>query len=105
MPSGTSDAPPNYPSNSGDYGNKDFSSANDAQRVVGLGNETETVLVVAPPGNSGIIYIGFDDEVTTSNGVPLEAGAGLSFDVDANELGVFAVADTANDSLRYLFVS
>lgn len=105
MPTGSSDSPPQYPSNSGDYGVESFTSADEAERLVDLGNETESILVLAPPGNGGIIYLGFDDEVDSNNGIPLDAGSGVSFDIDTDQLGLFAAADTIGDEARWIYTS
>lgn len=101
MPGGSS-ATQDVPLNEAeDYDSLAFTSANNNQRVVDLSDETQVVIIVAHPNNSGIIFIGFDDNVTVTNGLPLESGGSTVLPVDASTLGVFAVADTAADELRY----
>lgn len=84
-----------------DYDSLAFATANDEQRVFDLNDETQLVIVVADPGNTGIIYIGFDDNLTTNNGLPLESGGSTVLPIDVSQLGVFALADTAGDEIRY----
>lgn len=105
MPGGATDNPHDVPATSGDYESSSFTAANEPERVVGIGTETESILIFADTGNSGTLYVGFDDDVSTSTGIPLVAGAGLSFDIDTNQLGLFIVADTIGDGYRYIFTS
>lgn len=84
-----------------DYDGIGFTSANDSQRVVDLNDETQVVILVAHPDNNGIIYVGFDDNLSTGNGLPLSAGGSTVLPVDASQLGVFALADTVGDEIRY----
>ena len=95
---GTQDVPINEAE---DYDRVQFATANDEQRVIDLNDETQVVILVAHPNNSGIIYVGFDDEVTDNTGLPLASGGSTVLPIDASTLGVFALADTIGDELRY----
>lgn len=83
----------------------EFALANEPERVVPIGTETTTVAIVAHPDNSGLIFIGFDDEMTSDDTIPLQAGASMSVDIDANQQGLFALADTIGDEIRWMAVN
>lgn len=101
--SGGSTATQNVPSNKV-VGNDDitFAVTDNAERVVPIGDETASVAIAAHPDNSGIIYVGFDDEMSEDSGFPLVAGTTLSMDIDANQEGIFALADTIGDEVRWI---
>lgn len=84
------------------YGDTTPSSANDATLVFPLGTETESVAIIAHPDNSDKMFIGFDDNLDTSNGFPLESGASLTIDLDVAQQGIYAVAETQGDSVRFI---
>ena len=91
------------PSNEGfGPGGVAFVSTDEAERLVPLGTETSTVAVKALEDNEGVIYVGYTDDVDSSNGFPLSAGQGVSFDLDANQQGIFAAADTVGDEVRWI---
>lgn len=84
-----------------EYDSLEFASANDEQRVFDVDSQTQAIVIAAHPNNSGVVFIGFDDDVTVNNGLPLSAGGHIILPVDASTVGVFAVADTLGDELRY----
>jgi hypothetical protein len=71
-----------------------------AERVTPLNIETSSVLVVAPPGNSGTVWVGFDDAMGTGEGVPLNAEQGVSFGLDTSQQPIYAVEGTAGDAVN-----
>lgn len=79
-----------------------FTTANDPERIIGVGIETSSVLLRTNPDNNGVIYVGFDDDVTTSNGFPMEPGDAITISIDVAEEGIWAVADTQNDDIRWI---
>lgn len=92
---------PTQPQNVGaDYGVTTLAASNDPEIVFPTDTNTKSIFVIAPPGNSGVVYLGWDDDVTTSNGVPLQSGSGISFDIDTFNAQLYAVADTGGDELR-----
>lgn len=84
------------------YDVKTFSNANNADQIIAAGTVTGSVIIRTNPNNGGIVYIGFDSNVTTSNGFPLEAGDSISIDIDVDKESLWGVADTANDDVRWL---
>lgn len=90
------------PDTDGGYGVEDVNSAGETEVLVGA-SRTSSVLIRAGDGNSGTIYIGFDDDVSSSNGMFLSSGESLSIDVDNSESPIFFTGDNAGDEVRYLF--
>ena len=106
MPGGSVSSSSSDVSNEGAGNDKlDFSSTGSPKRVVPIGTETESVAVIANPNNTGIIFIGFNEDVTSSDGFPLEAGVSLSLDLDVNQDDLHAVADSSGDSLHWIALS
>lgn len=102
MPGGSTGTP-DQPSNKGaGYDSIAFTSADEGQRVTEIGNETQSIAIIAHPDNDGFIYVGFDEEVTSSDGFILPPSISVTLDVDANNQGVFAAADTVGDELRWI---
>lgn len=74
------------------------------------------VVIKALAANTGIVYVGFDADVTASNGFPLAAGAQQSFDValftDAdptaastgNLANIYVIGSAANQGVAYFGV-
>lgn len=97
---------PDAPSNNGIGPDSiEFAIANNAQRVVPLNTEVEEVAIRAMPGNEGLIYIGFSEDVTADTGFFLEASDSITLKVDTNQQGVYAMADTVGDELRWIALS
>lgn len=93
-------APP--ATDSAGYDVTSFSAANDPTEIITSGTVTGSVVLRAIPGNGGIVYIGFNSNVTTSNGFPLEAGDSLSLDIDIDKQPLWGTADTGGDEIRWL---
>lgn len=85
------------------YGNTDLETS-DAKSVIPADTESESWVIKAHQDNSGVVYLGWDDDVTTSNGFPLEAGDGLSVDINNSVQAVYGIAAAAGDSVRYMAV-
>jgi hypothetical protein len=91
----------NQPATDGvDYDNIALSDTDSTEVVVEGG--TGSILLVAHPANSDIVYLGWDEQVSSSNGLPLEAGAGASFDIDVSTQPIYAIADSSGDRLRFI---
>lgn len=88
-----------------DYDVATVGTANDPQEILGFDVSTSTIVLRAPSGNAGPIYIGFDTDVTTSNGFPIPADTGISIDIDNSEQQIFFVSANAGDELRYLAIN
>lgn len=87
-----------------DYNAETFSDADESQSVFDLETQSGSIIVRAHPDNDGIVYLGWDEEVTTENGFPLEAGDAITVDINVGSQGLFGVADTDGDELRYMAV-
>jgi len=78
-------------------------------RVVPSDLSTGSVLVKAFAGddsgqsaNQGVVYIGFDDEVSDENGMPLEPGEGVGFDIQNESQGIWAYPEVPGDQVRVI---
>lgn len=87
------------------YGVKQFVEAHDVDNVMDPTMETESWILRAHPDNQGIIYLGWDDDVTEDNGFPLSPGDATTMDMDNSKQVVYAIADTSGDELRYIATS
>lgn len=88
------------PASSGGYGQVDVGT--DAVPILDFDTSTLSVAVRAPDSNGEIVYVGFDEDVTTSDGFPLPAGEGVTFDLNASVQPVYAIAPAAGQEIRYL---
>lgn len=79
-----------------------FTSAGNAREIVGVGTETRDIAIIANPNNSGLIYIGFSETIDTNTAFPLEAGTAITMSLDANQVPVYAAADTVGDDVRWI---
>ncbi len=59
------------------------------------------VNIRASGNNTGIIYIGFLDSLTTSNGFPLNANDGISVPVPTLNL-IYLISDTVSQNIFWL---
>ena len=62
-----------------------------------------SVIVKADDDNSGDVYIGFSDKVSTSNGFRLKAGQGIELAID-NLSKIWLVATADNQKVHILWV-
>lgn len=76
-----------------------FLVTNDPERITPIGDNTQAVIFRADPNNGGIVYLGFQDDITTGEGIPLQAGEAFSAEININEQPMYGVADTANDTV------
>lgn len=86
------------------YGSTTLEGPAEAQVVLPVGAESRSIGLRAPEGNSGAVYIGWDDDITTSSGFPIYAEDSFSIDLDNTQQSIFAVSDNAGDELRYILV-
>lgn len=85
-----------------DYGRQVFETANSAERIFSLNLKSATILIRAHHDNSDDIFLGWDGDVTTTNGTPLEPGDTFTADLDVDKQNIWGVAETANDEVRFL---
>ena len=71
------------------------------EKVFSEVDETRFVVVVADKSNGNPIYWGWDDNVDSTNGVPLYAGQSLAIDIDVTEQNIYVSTDTGSQIYRY----
>lgn len=76
----------------------------DPEIVIPIDVESSSWVIKAPPANNDLVYIGWDDNLTTSNGFPLDAAEALSVDMNNQQQPLYGVAAQGGDELRYLTV-
>lgn len=74
----------------------------EATRVMPADLESGSYVVMADPGNDESIYLGWDDEVDESSGVPLGPGTGLAIDMDNQTQNLWAYSGTTGDRVAYM---
>lgn len=55
--------------------------------------------------NNGVVYVGFDDEVDSSTGFPLQDGESLGADLNLEAADLFLLPEVAGDSVRVLITN
>lgn len=94
------------PSTNGEGFNvEDLNAANDPQRIFPLDIESGSIIIRAAPGNAGNVHIGFDDTVSVNNGLMLEPGDTIGFDLDVSEQNIFFVGNNAGDEVRWMAIN
>lgn len=78
-----------------------LSSANTPVEIISSSADTRFIGIKAH-SNTGVIFIGWSASVDVNSGFPLEDGQSISFDLDVKEQPVYAVADTAGDTVRII---
>lgn len=53
-------------------------------------------------GNKGVIYLGFDEDVSDENGMPIEPGEGIGFDIQNQSQGIWAYPEVMGDQVRVI---
>lgn len=101
---GASTAGASTPSNEGTNGVEVLESTTDAERILDVGIETTSVSIRAPSDNAGDVFLGFDEDVDSSDGYPLEPGDAISLDIDISNAPMFAIPNNANDEVRFLAI-
>jgi len=95
--------PQDSPSTEGaGYGAVTLPAANQPTEAVPSTTETTSVLIRADINNSGAIYIGYDDQVTTANGLILDSGESVSLNLDISSQDIYFVGANAGDQVRWL---
>lgn len=69
------------------------------QSSLGTSTVPHSVVIQSVAANTGIVYVGGDNTVTTANGLQLEAGRSLSIDVVGVDQ-LWAVASAAGQDVR-----
>lgn len=64
------------------YGRLLVAAAGTNQRITTHSSKVAAILIKALTTNGGIIYVGFDDEVSAATGYELEAGDPLTIPID-----------------------
>lgn len=83
-----------------EYGQVDVGTT--ATSLFGIGNKTDSIVVRSLPGNGDITYIGWDSDVDSGSGFPLEAGDSLSVEIDVSSQEVYAIANSGTQTLAIL---
>lgn len=86
------------------YGEKLFDGSSDPEIVIPIGDESSSWIIKALSSNTGDVYVGWDDDVDSSNGFPLASGEAVSVDLDNSNQNVWAVSDNSNEGVRFLAV-
>lgn len=89
------------PNEGGPYG-RTTAEGSDPEIILPVGQETSTVAIIAEDSNAGKVYLGWDTDLTTSNGFPLAAGQSISIDFDNTDQPLYVVSDNVGDSVRFL---
>lgn len=84
------------------YGAEVLESTSEPEPIFNLGVESGSIAIRAHPNNSGIIYVGWDDQVDSTTGFPLNAGESISMELDVSNQEVYAIPDTGNDEVRVI---
>jgi hypothetical protein len=86
-------------------GQKDVTAAGTAERLLTAGTFTKRVHIKAKSGNTGDVYIGQDgaDDVTSSNGLILSQGEGITLNVNDAVAKIWIDAGTNGDGVSYLY--
>lgn len=63
------------------------------------------IAVIAEAQNSSEVYIGFDDNLTQSNGFQLQAGQSISMSLNASLETVYVLATNQNDAVRWIAIN
>lgn len=91
------------PSTEGDHGVIQADAAGESYRAV---PEQKTgSFIIRAWNNAGVIYIGFNEDVDTNDGFPMEDGDIISIDLDSQAEDVFFYAQNAGDQIRYITVN
>lgn len=85
------------------YGRTEL-QGDDVEIVIPVDTESTSWVVRAEPSNNDPVYLGWDEELETSNGMILQAGENISIDMDNSAQELRAVSDTVGDAVRYLAV-
>lgn len=83
------------------YGNVTVGSGSVVQITTSDERLERGLLVKSSETNNGIIYVGFNDLVTTGNGYPLNSGAELVLPV-LDPSNIHAISNTDNNDLRFI---
>lgn len=88
-----------------DYNSTALDSANSPERIFPVGLESGSVIIIAHPDNSGRVHLGFDTDLTTNNGLTMEAGSSISMDINVSQQNIFFVGANAGDEVRWLAIN
>ena len=80
---------------------KTLETANKPERVSAQVIPIAVMKLKAQHGNTGYIYVGFDSELSSNNGMELDATEPLIIPIDRADK-VWVLADTANDVVQVL---
>lgn len=101
MTFGTGGAPKDTPStNSLEYDTETVTSGN-PEPVFSEADETRSVVLVANPNNGDLIFFGFDDNVSSTQGIPLDAGGSIAIGLDVSEQNVFVDANSGTQTYHF----
>ena len=87
------------------YGAVVLETAGTAEAIMPPDMETDSWAIKTDMGNTGVIYVGWDRDVTVDSGFPLTAGEGISISINNRQQQVYAVSEQDNDIIRYIATS
>lgn len=99
MPEGGSDNPSTRGTH---YDSNQIQSANEPQRVIPEGIETGSYAVYAVTVSGDYIYLGWDEDVTTSDGFPLQEDRSFTVDLSNESQPLYMVSANSGDEVRVI---
>jgi hypothetical protein len=81
------------------YDGKTLNSTTDPERLVSIGTETRSIAIIAETGR---IYVGFDDNLDSDNGFPLDEGVSISLDLDVNQEDIYVLPEASGNDVRWI---
>lgn len=83
------------------YGRKTSIGTTAVQLTTNSVKFKNSITIVAPSANTGTVYVGTASGVTSSDGFPIVAGAGISLEItNANQL--WLIGSTSNQSVSWI---
>lgn len=84
-----------------EYGSGTVVAGDDPEPVFSEADTTRSVILVADPNNDDLVLFGFDEDLTISNGVPLQAGQSIPIGHDVSETNIFVVANSGTQAYEF----
>lgn len=72
-----------------------------AVQLTNQANAMKGIKIKALPGNSGVIYVGFNSGVTTSNGYPLQAGSEVTINMEDPSV-IYVISGDTSQGVAWL---
>ena len=86
-------------------GQKTVTTAGTAVLLLAANTPTRTVIIKALASNTGDIYVGnVSDDVSSSNGLVLDAGEGVSFDIDNSSTAIYIDSGVNGEGVSFIYL-